>query len=72
MFLCASSLSHCTQDLTISHSREGLLLGLGIVIGIDTNIEVIVVSLTTWGAHHSPRAKPDGRGELPSSLVRQQ
>ena len=28
-----------------------------IVIGIDTNIEVIVVSLTTWEAHHSPRAK---------------
>ena len=26
------------------------------VIGIDTNIEVIVVSLTTWEAHHSPRA----------------
>ena len=25
-------------------------------IGIDTNIEVIVVSLTTWEAHHSPRA----------------
>ena len=29
------------------------------VIGIDTNIEVIVVSLTTWEAHHSPRAKPE-------------
>ena len=29
-------------------------------IGIDTNIEVIVVSLTTWEAHHSPRAmKPN-------------
>ena len=26
-----------------------------LVIGIDTNIEVIVVSLTTWEAHHSPR-----------------
>ena len=25
-------------------------------LGIDTNIEVIVVSLTTWEAHHSPRA----------------
>ena len=25
-------------------------------IGIDTNIEVIVVSLTIWEAHHSPRA----------------
>ena len=27
-------------------------------IEIDTNIEVIVVSLTTWEAHHSPRVKP--------------
>ena len=42
------------------------------VIGIDTNIEVIVVSLTTWEAHHSPRAKPEGCGELPRSLMRQQ
>ena len=25
-------------------------------IGIDTNIEVIVVSLTIWEAHQSPRA----------------
>ena len=25
-------------------------------IGIDTNIEVIIVSLITWQAHHSPRA----------------
>ena len=24
----------------------------GVIIGIDTNIEVIVVSLTTWEAHH--------------------
>ena len=44
----------------------------GISIGIDTNIEVIVVSLTTWEAHHSPRAKPEGCGELPRSLMRQQ
>ena len=42
------------------------------VIGIDTNIEVIVVLLTTWEAHHSPRAKPEGCGELPRSLMRQQ
>ena len=42
------------------------------VIGIDANIEVIVVSLTTWEAHHSQRAKPDGCGELPKSLMRQQ
>ena len=41
-------------------------------IGIDTNIEVIVVSSTTWEAHHSPRAKPEGCGELPRSLMRQQ
>ena len=41
-------------------------------IGIDTNIEVILVSLTTWEAHHSPRAKPEGCGELPRSLMRQQ
>ena len=41
-------------------------------IGIDTNIEVIVVSLTTWEAHHSPREKPEGCGELPRSLMKQQ
>ena len=41
-------------------------------IGIDNNIEVIVVSLTTWEAHHSPRAKPEGCGELRRSLMRQQ
>ena len=29
-------------------------------IGIDTKIEVIVASPTTWEAHHSPRAKPEG------------
>ena len=40
-----------------------------LVIGIDTKIEVIVVSPTTWEAHHSPRAKPEGCGELPRSLV---
>ena len=42
------------------------------VIGIDTNTEVIVVSLKTWEAHHSPRASPSGCGELPRSLLRQQ
>ena len=42
------------------------------VIGIDTKIEVIVASPTTWEAHHSPRAKPKGCGELPRSLVTQQ
>ena len=40
-----------------------------VAIGIDTKIEVIVVSPTTWEAHHSPRAKPEGCGELPRSLV---
>ena len=41
-------------------------------IGIDTNIEVIVVSLTTQEAHHSPRAKTKGCVELPRSLMREQ
>ena len=40
-----------------------------LVIGIDTKIEVIVVSPTTWEAHPSPRAKPEGCSELPRSLV---
>ena len=39
------------------------------VIGIDTKIGVIVVSPTTWEAHHSPRAKPEGCGELSRSFV---
>ena len=38
-------------------------------IGIDTKIWVIVLSPTTWRAHHSPRAKPEVCGELPRSLV---
>ena len=38
-------------------------------IKIDTLISVIVVSPTTWEAHHSPRASPSGCGELPRSLV---
>ena len=42
---------------------------LTLAIGIDTKIEVMVVSPTTWEAHHSPRAKPDGCGDLPRSLV---
>ena len=41
-------------------------------IEIDTSISVIVVSLTTWEAHHSPRALPSGCGELLMSLMRQQ
>ena len=42
------------------------------VIGIDTNIEIVVFSLTTWEAHHSPRAKPYCFGELPRWLMRPQ
>ena len=38
-------------------------------IEIDTSILVIVVSPTTWEAHHSPRASPSGCGDLPRSLV---
>ena len=40
-----------------------------LTIGINTKIEVIVVSPTTWEAHHSPRAKLEGCEELPRSLV---
>ena len=50
----------------------GFSRGMASIIGIDTNIEVIVVSLTTWEADHSPRATPEGFGELPRSLMRQQ
>ena len=45
---------------------------VALVIGIVTNIEVIVVSLTTWEAHHNQRAKSEGCGELPRPLMRQQ
>ena len=38
-------------------------------IGIDTKIGAIVVSPTTCEAHHRPRAKPEGCGQLPRSLV---
>ena len=31
-----------------------------VTIGIDTNIEVIVVSLTTWEAHHSLEGEARG------------
>ena len=33
-------------------------------IGIDTKIEVIVVSPTTCEAHNSPRAKPEGEARV--------
>ena len=42
------------------------------VKGIDTSISVIVVSLTTWEAQNTPRAKPESCGEIPRSLMRQQ
>ena len=44
---------------------EAGTLEKAIAIGIDTKIEVIVVSPTTWEAHHS-----SGCGELPRSLVK--
>ena len=60
--------------ILISHHTIWCALVVGYFgnIGIDTNIEAIVVSLTTWEAHHSPRATPEGCGELPRSLMRQQ
>ena len=61
-----------STDTDITLLPKDMHWEVGIVIGIDTNIEVIVVSLTTWEAHHSPRAKPEGCGELPMSLMRQQ
>ena len=56
----------------ISHQQHIVCCSCEWVIGIHTNIEVIVVSSTTLGAHRSPRAKPDGWGELPRSLMRPQ
>ena len=35
------------------------------VIVLDTNFGVIVVSLTTWEAHHSPRAVVNFPGQTP-------
>ena len=39
--------------------RFNMLWGI-MIIEIDTPISVIVVSPTTWEAHHSPRALPSG------------
>ena len=39
------------------------------VIGIDTKLEVIVVSPTAWEAYHNPRSKPSGCGQPFRSLV---
>ena len=64
------------MDLCARESTDGDLGDHGdqleIDRGIDTKIEVIVASPTTWEAHHSPRAKPECCGELPRSLVTQQ
>ena len=57
--------SNYIRVINNSIAYEGALY----IIGIDTKIEVIVVSPTTWEAHHSPRVKPEGCGELPRSLV---
>ena len=68
-----SALRSIPQDLIVEKSQlDQVVVWSNFDIGIDTNIEVIVVSLTTWEAHHSPRAKPEGCGELPRSLMRQQ
>ena len=74
------SATNCNIPVDILHNTHNrhpracpLMRYIGcIVIGIDTKIEVIVASPTTWEAHHSPRAKPEGCGELPRSLVTQQ
>ena len=56
------------MHIKMSSARMVAILSRGRwVIGIDTKIEVIVVSPTTWEAHHSPRAQPEGaaRGRSP-------
>ena len=50
------SLLFCWQH-HLTYHRTWHHFNTNMVIGIDTNIEVIVVSLTTWEAHHSPRAR---------------
>ena len=42
---------HHGLGIAVMHDNNGK-----IVVGNDTKIEVIVVSPTTWEAHHSPRA----------------
>ena len=67
----SSLVSHFKIDHRWMPDEKSTLVQV-MAIGIDTNIEVIVVSLTTWEAHHSPRAKPEDCGELSRSLMRQQ
>ena len=57
---------------TMWRHRSGSTLARAMAIGIDTKIKVIVVSPTTWEAHHSPRTMPEGCGELPRSFVTSQ
>ena len=60
LFLC--HYLACSMDTVIKQSHLGPLLQTlcnfnpSMNIWIDTNIKVIFVSLTTWKAHHSPRA----------------
>ena len=65
----------CRKNVSVSESESiaynAIFLKV-VVIGIDTKIKVVVVSPTTWEAHHNPRAKLEGCGELPRSLVTQQ
>ena len=72
--ICASKVTIIVSDNGLSPGRHQAIIwtnaGILLIIGIDTNIEVIV-SLTTWEALHSPRATPSGCGELPTLLMRQ-
>ena len=60
------------NNVEICHHYIQEAIAYEVIKGIDTNIEVIVVLLTAWEAHHSPRAKPGGCGELLGLLMRQQ
>ena len=46
-----------------------MIFPLHIIIGIDTKIDVIVMSPTIREVNHSPMAKSEACGELPISLV---
>ena len=75
-YIYVSKLTIIGSDNGLSPGRHQTIIwtnaGILLIIGIDTKIKVIVASPTTWEAHHSPRAKPEGCGELPRSLVTQQ
>ena len=55
MYVSRFCKAHITRP--VKHARLSFIERV-IAIGLDTKIEVIVVSPTTWEAHHSPRAKP--------------